>query len=76
MEHSLRRITETGLLQYYWNIWLGHKPKCAKNSVTVVPVDILHFSSALYVPIVGFQISIAILMVEIIINRYGKRGTK
>lgn len=72
MECSLRRITETGILSYYWNIWLGHKPKCAKNKVTVVPVDILHFSSALYILIIGIKVSIGILIIEVIINRYKK----
>lgn len=53
---------------------MGHKPKCAKNRVDVVPVDILHFSSALYVPIVGMQISIGILLAEMFLNRYLRRN--
>lgn len=68
--NSLRRITETGLLSYHWKVWIGHRPKCAKNRVQVTPVDILHFSSALYVAFVGIQISLGILLGELIMNRY------
>lgn len=71
---SIRRITETGHLSYYWKVWIGHKPKCEKNRVNVTPVDILHFSSALYVPIVGIQISLGIFLGEIIMSRFRKHN--
>lgn len=70
---SLRRITETGLLTYNLKTWMGHKPKCEKSSVDVVPVDLLHFSSALYVPFVGPQVSVVILFAEIFVSRYQGR---
>lgn len=52
---------------------MGHKPKCEDNSVDVVPVDLEHFSSAIYVHIVGMQISAGILLGEIFMNRYQKQ---
>lgn len=64
---SLRRIHETGLMAYHWKIWMGHKPKCENNALDVTPVDIVHFSSALYALLIGMQISFGFLIAEVII---------
>lgn len=66
---TLRRIQETGIMSYHWKIWMGHKPKCETNDLEVIPVDIVHFSSALYALAVGVQISFGFFVVEVLINR-------
>lgn len=67
---SIRRIQETGLMAYHWKIWMGHQPKCENNDRDVQPVDIVHFSSAIYGLVIGMQISFGFLMAEIITVRY------
>ncbi len=66
---SLRKIQETGLMTYHWKIWMGHKPKCENNDLEVIPVDIIHFSSALYSLAIGMQISFGLLITEVAMHR-------
>lgn len=66
---SLRRIQETGLMAYHWKIWMGLQPKCESNDLDVTPVDIVHFSSALYGLAIGMQISLGFFIAEVIIGR-------
>lgn len=69
MKVSLRKIHETGIMAYHWKIWMGHKPKCENNDLDVIPVDIIHFSSALFALVIGMQISFGFLVGELIISR-------
>lgn len=66
---SIRKIQETGLMAYNWKIWMGHKPKCENNDLDVIPVDIVHFSSAIYGLAIGMQISFGFFVAEVIIGR-------
>lgn len=65
---GVRKVRETGILSCIWTTWISHMPKYAGSNVEVIPIDILHFSSALYVLGFGIQISISILIVEIFVN--------
>lgn len=56
-------------MAYHWKIWMGHKPKCESNDLEVVPVDIVHFSSALYGLAIGMQLSVALLFGEVFMRR-------
>lgn len=64
---------EAGLHAYHSAIWEQKKPKCAESSLVVAPVDIEHFSSALYLLLIGMTISVSVLIVEIIVHRSQKR---
>lgn len=71
---SIRKFSETGIMSYYQKIWYGVRPKCEINELFVAPVDIKHFSSALYVLLAGTIISTIILVLEVVINRKRKRA--
>lgn len=62
---GIRKIYETGILAHQWKIWIGHLPQCENSKVDVVPVDITHFSSALYLLAFGIQISAVIFIGEL-----------
>lgn len=66
---SFRRMYETGLHAYHSAIWASRKPKCAKNNLDVAPVDLEHFSSALYILLIGISLSILVLIVEVLVHR-------
>lgn len=70
---SIRRMFEAGLHAYHSSIWEQKKPKCAKSSLIVAPVDIEHFSSALYILLIGMTLSVSVLVTEIIVHRAHKR---
>lgn len=63
---GIRKLFETGILAYQWKTWIGLLPKCENSKVDVLPVDIAHFSSALYLLAFGIQISIFIFIAELI----------
>lgn len=67
---SIRRMTECGILAYHSKTWLGTKPPCEKSEVEVIPVDLIHFSWALYLVALGIPFSGAILLGEIMLHRY------
>lgn len=64
---------EAGLHAYHSIVWEQKKPKCADSSLTVAPVDIEHFSSALYILLIGMTLSVSVLIVEIMVFRWHKR---
>lgn len=72
---SIRRITETGILSYYNRVWYGTRPKCEISELRVTPVDLVHFSAAVYVLFIGIFSSLTILIFEIIVYRFLKRRT-
>lgn len=69
---GIRKLRETGILAYVWKTWISHIPLCARSDVDVVPVDMIHFSTALYVLGFGIQISIALFVVELLVTHYLK----
>lgn len=73
---SIRRITETGILSYYNKIWYGTRPKCEISELMVTPVDIVHFSSAIYFLVIGICSSLTIMIFEMIVHRFSRRIIK
>lgn len=67
---SIQRMAETGVLAYHSKIWIGTKPICPDRIIEFVPVDLLHFSTALYLVIFGMILSSLILFAEIATYRY------
>lgn len=67
---SIRRMAETGILAYHSKIWLGTKPECQKTIIDFVPVDLVNFSTALYLIISAIPLSTLILLAEILVHRY------
>lgn len=63
-------MAETGILAYHLKIWLGIRPACPDRIIEFVPVDLLHFSTALYLIICGINVSTLILFAEIGLHRY------
>lgn len=66
-------MAETGVQAYYHKIWSGRKPKCEAMRA-FSPVDIVHFSSAVFIVIVGIIGSFAVLICEICLHRFSKRN--
>lgn len=60
---------ETGLHAYHSAIWESRMPKCAKSDLDVAPVDLEHFSSALYILLIGISLSIIMLIAEVLVHR-------
>lgn len=72
--NSIRRIYEHGLHAYQMAIWSGGKPVCAQsNAVVVAPIDLEHFSSALYLLAMGMALSAAICAGECCVEWMLKR---
>lgn len=70
---GIRKLHETGIVAHVWKTWIAHLPKC-NAEVDIVPVDMVHFSSALYALSFGMQISISILIGELLLTHCrGKR---
>nr|QGW45456.1 ionotropic receptor 75f [Bradysia odoriphaga] len=67
---GIRKLHETGLIAHVWKTWISHLPKCQRSDVDVVPVDMIHFSSALYVLGFGMQLSITLFIGELCRNVY------
>lgn len=70
---SIRRMFEAGLHAYHSAVWEQKKPKCAESALNVAPVDLEHFSSALYIILIGITLSFSVLIVELIVHRWQKR---
>lgn len=59
---------EAGLHAYHSTVWEQRKPKCAHSSVDVAPIDLEHFSSALYLLAIGMLLSAAVCVAERIVH--------
>lgn len=72
----MRRITETGILSYYKKTWSDAvKLKCEISGPgEFSPVDIAHFSSAIFIVIVGILCSLTLLIGENVLHHFTKRG--
>lgn len=73
---GIRKMHETGIVAHVWKTWIGNKPKCGRSDVDVVPVDMVHFSSALCVFGIGVQITLLIFTVEVLLHRWLKLRCK
>lgn len=71
--HSIRRMFETGLHSYHQAIWKQAKPQCAQSAVDIVPIDLEHFSSALYALAFGMTVSAVICAGEILFKLWQSR---
>ncbi|XP_037041261.1 ionotropic receptor 75a-like [Bradysia coprophila] len=69
---SIHKFSETGVLSYNQKTWYGVRPKCEVNQLFVAPIDISHFSSALYILLAGIFTSTIILVIEVMVNRKRK----
>lgn len=69
---GVRKLHETGVIGHVWKTWISHMPKCVRSEVEVVPLDMVHFSSALYVLGFGLQITLLLFIGELCLVRYGK----
>nr|QGW45452.1 ionotropic receptor 75b [Bradysia odoriphaga] len=67
---SILKMGEAGILTYHAKIWIGTKPECPVRIVDFVPVDLLHFSTALYLIIFGIILSFLILLAEILVHSF------
>ncbi|XP_037027053.1 glutamate receptor U1-like isoform X2 [Bradysia coprophila] len=67
---GIRKLHESGIIAHVWKTWISHLPKCARSDVDVVPVDMIHFSSALYVLGFGMQLSMTLFIGELCRNVY------
>lgn len=67
---GVRKISETGLLAYHWKIWMAHMPKCENSIIEVVPIDMTHFSTVLFILMLGIQISVCILIGEFVLKYF------
>lgn len=60
-------------MAYNKNVWYGVRPKCEVSELIIVPVDIAHFSSALYALATGILLSVIVLAIEILTSRKEER---
>lgn len=67
---SIRKLTETGVLAYLRATWERKKPECIQSDLIIEPVDLKHFSSAMYVLSFGFSFGLIMLIIEILHHRY------
>lgn len=70
---SLLWMTETGILAYYQTNWERANIECPKTEIKFIAIDLYHFSSALYVLLIGYVCSLISLIVEILYWRKRKR---
>lgn len=71
---SIRKFSETGIMSYKKKVWYGVRPKCEVSELIVAPVDIAHFSSALYILVAGILASTIIFVLEVSSNHWGKHA--
>ncbi|XP_067613778.1 ionotropic receptor 75a isoform X2 [Eurosta solidaginis] len=67
LTYGLRRITETGLLDYQRKVWHSPKPRCVKQiQAQDLKVDLPTFAPVLFILIIGYAASLLALSIEII----------
>ncbi|XP_049314438.1 uncharacterized protein LOC105224490 [Bactrocera dorsalis] len=72
--YGLRRVTESGLMDYQRKVWHSPKPRCVKQIHTDdLRVDLQTFASALLVLIFGCAVSLLALSIEIIQHKLWQR---
>ncbi|SPP76922.1 uncharacterized protein LOC117580537 [Drosophila guanche] len=74
ISYGLRRVTETGILTYHFNVWHSRKPPCVKKIETSdLHVDMDTVSSALLILLFSYGITLMILGTEILYSKWHKR---
>ncbi|XP_034655864.1 uncharacterized protein LOC117893379 [Drosophila subobscura] len=74
ISYGLRRVTETGILTYHFNVWHSRKPPCVKKIETSdLHVDMDTVSSALLILLFSYAITLMILGTEILYSKWHKR---
>ncbi|KAH8386132.1 hypothetical protein KR200_006008 [Drosophila serrata] len=74
ISYGLRRVTETGILTYHFNVWHSRKPPCVKKIETSdLHVDMDTVSSALLILLFSYGITLLILGIEILYSKWQYR---
>ncbi|XP_017100092.3 ionotropic receptor 75a isoform X1 [Drosophila bipectinata] len=74
ISYGLRRVTETGILTYHFNVWHSRKPPCVKKIETSdLHVDMDTVSSALLILLFSYGITFMILGIEILYCKWQGR---
>ncbi|KAH8351562.1 hypothetical protein KR059_007714 [Drosophila kikkawai] len=74
ISYGLRRVTETGILSYHFNVWHSRKPPCVKKIETSdLHVDMDTVSSALLILLFSYGFTFLILGVEILYSKWQYR---
>ncbi|XP_041450571.1 uncharacterized protein LOC111074357 [Drosophila obscura] len=74
ISYGLRRVTETGILTYHFNVWHSRKPPCVKKIETSdLHVDMDTVSSALLILLFSYGIALMILGTEILYSKWHRR---
>ncbi|XP_064546145.1 ionotropic receptor 75a [Drosophila montana] len=67
ISYGLRRVTETGIYSYQFNVWHSRKPPCVKKIETSdLHVDMDTVSSALIILLLSYGIALLVLGIEIL----------
>ncbi|XP_077290333.1 ionotropic receptor 75a-like [Arctopsyche grandis] len=73
--YGLRKIHETGVMQYHTLIWHTSKPKCAPSgSKQTFNITIVDTATAFLILVTGFITSLLILFIELCSNYLQKRN--
>ncbi|TDG47462.1 hypothetical protein AWZ03_006054 [Drosophila navojoa] len=71
ISYGLRRVTETGIFSYQFNIWHSRKPPCVKKIETSdLHVDMDTISSALIILLFSYGIALLVLGIEILYAKW------
>ncbi|XP_001984105.2 ionotropic receptor 75a [Drosophila grimshawi] len=74
ISYGWRRITETGIFAYHYNVWHTAKPPCVKKIETSdLHVDMDTVSSALMILLISYGITIFVLIIEILYSKWHTR---
>ncbi|XP_017860670.1 PREDICTED: uncharacterized protein LOC108612303 [Drosophila arizonae] len=71
ISYGLRRVTETGIFSYQFNIWHSRKPPCVKKIETSdLHVDMDTISSALIILLFSYGVALLVLGIEILYAKW------
>ncbi|XP_062127749.1 uncharacterized protein LOC133840104 [Drosophila sulfurigaster albostrigata] len=74
ISYGLRRVTETGIFSYQFNIWHSRKPPCVKKIETSdLHVDMDTVSTALMILLLSYGIALLVLGFEILYSKWKYR---
>ncbi|KAH8289082.1 hypothetical protein KR044_000180, partial [Drosophila immigrans] len=74
ISYGLRRVTETGIFSYQFNIWHSKKPPCVKKIETSdLHVDMDTVSTALMILLLSYGIALLVLGFEILYSKWKYR---
>ncbi|KAH8418242.1 hypothetical protein KR222_006785, partial [Zaprionus bogoriensis] len=74
ISYGLRRVTESGVFSYQFNVWHSRKPPCVKQIETSdLHVDMDTVSTALLILVMSYGIALLVLGVEILYSKWKYR---